>query len=150
VAMRYPSGVVVAVGVRLLATAIQRTLARTPTVPATIRMSPTISQFTNAPATREPGSTANRMIAPVAANISEKPIPISVTRFYIDTISVCLRLGGVLSKPAAQQEHDQRDDGQDHQDCDQHDELSFQLLEIQAQARSDAAPAAEVMLARSS
>ena len=36
--------------------------------------------------------------------------------------------GEGLGKPAAQQEDDQRNDGQDHEDCDQHDEPSFQRV----------------------
>jgi hypothetical protein len=78
-------GVVLLVVVRLVAAAIQSRLVKIPTAPATIRITPTMSQFTNVPATREVGSIANLRIAPAAAKINDIPIrildsPLSLSR----------------------------------------------------------------------
>jgi hypothetical protein len=59
----------------------------TPTMPAAIRMSPTMFQFTNVPAIWGRGSTANRKIAPAAPRTSDIPSVMPVTSFLRRCVS---------------------------------------------------------------
>lgn len=108
---RYAFTSVVPVVVCLPAAAMETMPISTPTIPTAIRMSPTISQFTDVAMTWEPGSTANRMIAPAAASTSAMPILVILHPFTFGN--------GFWLGDSPHDEHGQRDDGDDDQDCDQ-------------------------------
>ncbi|MGZ4171350.1 MAG: hypothetical protein ACXVRN_08300, partial [Solirubrobacteraceae bacterium] len=102
---------VVPVVVFLPVAAMEAMAISTPAMPTAIRMSPTMSQFTDVPMTRERGSTANRTIAPAAANTNAIPILMIAPLLYSKTRFV---LGD-----SAHDEHGQRHDGEDYKDRDQ-------------------------------